>query len=183
MAVAARGLRVGTAAGARRSNSRGSRCVAPAVVCAPSWVGDLRAGAVEFASGVAGALDAATNGATVFMMRHGMRKAKLNKPADQRKAMLRALTTQLLQHGRIETTKARAKALRKHVDAIITFAKDGSDHSKIQAKRWVYDAELVDAVFEEVPERYGDRNGGYTRIMRTMPRRGDNAEMAVIELV
>ena len=117
------------------------------------------------------------------MMRHGNRDPKLGLPADQRKALLRSLTTALLQHGRIKTTKARAKALRKHVDHIITLAKEGGEHRKVQAKAWVFDAELVAAVFKEVPERYGERAGGYTRILRTMPRRGDNAEMAIIELV
>ena len=123
------------------------------------------------------------NGAKLVMMRHRNKLQKLSLPADQRKALLRSLTTALLTHGRIKTTKARAKAVRKHVEHIITLAKEGGDHKKMQAKAWVYDKDLVDAVFEEVPERYADRAGGYTRIMRTMPRRGDNADMCLIELM
>lgn len=116
-------------------------------------------------------------------MRHGRRIHQLSKPADQRKALLRALTTNLLRHGRIETTKARAKAVRSEADRIITLAKDGSLAARRQAMGYIYDKQLVHALFEQVGERYGNRQGGYTRILRTVPRRGDNAEMAIIELV
>lgn len=116
-------------------------------------------------------------------MRHGKRLKKLGRPADQRRALLRGLTTELLRHGRIKTHENRAKAMRKYVDHIITLAKRGDDHAMRQAKAYVYDSELVEAVFEEVPSRYGDRNGGYTRIFHTTPRRGDNTQMAIIELV
>lgn len=116
-------------------------------------------------------------------MRHGKRFAKLNKPADQRKALLRALTTELIRHGRIKTTLARARAVRKPADHMITLAKDGSLHARRQALGYLYDKSLVHALFEQVPERYGERNGGYTRVLRTMPRRGDCAPMGIIELV
>lgn len=116
-------------------------------------------------------------------MRHGKRIPKLNKPADQRKALLRALTTELIRHGRIKTTHARAKAVRKTADHMITLAKDGSLHARRQALGYVYDKQLVHALFDQVPERYGEQNGGYTRVLRTMPRKGDNAPMGIIELV
>ncbi|KAL8232976.1 hypothetical protein R6Q57_002754 [Mikania cordata] len=123
------------------------------------------------------------NGGRISAMRHGRRVPKLNRPPDQRKALLRALTTQLLKHGRIKTTRARASAVRKYVDKMITLAKDGSLHKRRQALGFIYEKQIVHALFAEVPERYGERNGGYTRIIRTLPRRGDNAPMAYIELV
>ncbi|MEN9208404.1 MAG: 50S ribosomal protein L17 [Gloeomargarita sp. GMQP_bins_120] len=116
-------------------------------------------------------------------MRHGKRIPRLSKPADQRKALLRALTTALLRYGRIRTTKARAKAVRAEVDRMITLAKDGSLAARRRALGYIYDKQLVHALFAEAPARYGNRSGGYTRIIRTVPRRGDNAEMAIIELV
>mmetsp|Transcript_4267 Transcript_4267/g.5479 ORF Transcript_4267/g.5479 Transcript_4267/m.5479 type:complete len:167 (-) Transcript_4267:82-582(-) len=119
----------------------------------------------------------------ISMMRHRKKLAKLGKPADQRKALMRALSTEVIRHGRIKTTLIRAKAVRKHVDHMITLAKDGSLHSRRQALGWMYDKNLVHALFEAAEERYGDRNGGYTRVLRTMPRQGDNAKMAIIELV
>ncbi|KAI3993756.1 hypothetical protein MKX01_002769 [Papaver californicum] len=123
------------------------------------------------------------NGGRVYAMRHGRKVPKLNRPPDQRKALLRGLTTQLLKHGRIKTTRARASAMRKFVDKMITLAKDGSLHKRRQALGYIYEKQIVHALFAEVPERYGERNGGYTRIIRTLPRRGDNAPMAYIELV
>jgi large subunit ribosomal protein L17 len=115
-------------------------------------------------------------------MRHGCRVPQLGKPADQRKALLRALTTEVIRHGRITTTKARARAVRGEVDRMITLAKDGSLSSRRKALGYVYDKNLVHALFEQAKERYGNRNGGYTRIIRTIPRRGDSAEMAIVEL-
>ncbi|KGN58675.1 50S ribosomal protein L17, chloroplastic [Cucumis sativus] len=123
------------------------------------------------------------NGYRVFAMRHGKRVPKLNRPPDQRRALLRGLTTQLLKHGRIKTTRTRASAMRKYVDKMITLAKDGSLHKRRQALGFIYEKQIVHALFAEVQDRYGERNGGYTRIIRTLPRRGDNAPMAYIELV
>mmetsp|Transcript_19873 Transcript_19873/g.40743 ORF Transcript_19873/g.40743 Transcript_19873/m.40743 type:complete len:168 (-) Transcript_19873:257-760(-) len=117
------------------------------------------------------------------MMRHRKKVAKLGKPADQRKALLRALTTEIIRHGRIKTTAVRAKAVRKHVDHMIELGKRGDLHARRQALAWMYDKDLVHSLFEAAPDRYSDRNGGYTRVLRTMPRQGDNAKMAVIELV
>ncbi len=129
------------------------------------------------------AISAASNGSSLSMMRHRKKVAKLGKPADQRKALLRALTTEVIRHGRIKTTLTRAKAVRKHVDHMIQLGKRGDLHARRQAMGWIYDKDLVHSLFEAAPERYSEREGGYTRVLRTMPRQGDNAKMAVIELV
>jgi large subunit ribosomal protein L17 len=115
-------------------------------------------------------------------MRHRCKTAQLSKPADQRKALLRALTTELIRNGRITTTKPRAQAVRSEVEHMITLAKEGTLAARRKAMGYIYDKQLVHALFEQVPERYADRQGGYTRILRTVPRRGDNAVMAIIEL-
>lgn len=115
-------------------------------------------------------------------MRHRRRVHQLGKPADQRKALLRALTTELIRHGRITTTKARARAVREEADRMITLAKDGSLSARRQALGYIYDKQLVHALFAQATERYGSRSGGYTRILKTVRRRGDNSEMAIIEL-
>ncbi|MGK7899606.1 MAG: 50S ribosomal protein L17 [Xenococcus sp. (in: cyanobacteria)] len=116
-------------------------------------------------------------------MRHRCKVPELGLPADQRKALLRSLATQIIRHGQITTTKTRAKAVRKEVERMITLAKDGSLAARRRALAYLYDKKLVSDLFNEVKERYGDREGGYTRIVRTKRRRGDNAEMAIIELV
>ena len=99
------------------------------------------------------------------------------------KALLRGLTTQLIREGRVTTTKARAKALRNEAERMISLAKDGSLASRRRAIGYIYDKKLVHSLFEKAKERYGDRKGGYTRIVRTVSRKGDNAQMAIIELV
>lgn len=116
-------------------------------------------------------------------MRHGCRVPQLGLPADQRRALLRSLATELIRHGQIKTTKTRAKAVQQEVEKMITLAKDGSLAARRQAMGYIYDKQLVHALFEQAKERYGNRQGGYTRIVRTLSRRGDNAEMAIIELV
>jgi len=116
-------------------------------------------------------------------MRHRCRVPQLGRPADQRKAMLRALATQVIMNGQVVTTKARAKAVRNEVERVIGLAKDGSLAARRQALSYLYDKPLVHRLFEQAAERYGDRSGGYTRILRTVRRRGDNAEMAIIELI
>lgn len=116
-------------------------------------------------------------------MRHSRRVPKLGKPADQRRALLRSLATELIRHGQITTTKARARAVCSEVDRVIGLAKDGSLAARRRALGYLYDKNLVHALFEGANERYGSRNGGYTRIARTVRRRGDNAEMAIVELV
>lgn len=117
------------------------------------------------------------------MISHRKGFKKLGKPADQRKALLRALTTEVIRHGRIKTTLVRARAVRKHVDHMIQLGKRGDLHARRQAMAWIYDKDLVHSLFEAAPDRYADRQGGYTRVLRTVPRQGDNAKMAIIELV
>ena len=116
-------------------------------------------------------------------MRHRCKVPQLGLPADQRKALLRSLATQLIRHGQITTTLPKAKAVRAEVDHIITLAKDGSLSARRQAMGYIYDKQLVHALFEGAQARYGSRNGGYTRVVRTLRRRGDNAPMAIIELM
>jgi large subunit ribosomal protein L17 len=115
-------------------------------------------------------------------MRHRCRVPQLGKPADQRKALLRSLTTELIRHGRITTTLIRAKAVRSEAERMITLAKEGSLAARRQALGYIYDKNLVHSLFEQAPERYAERQGGYTRILRTVSRRGDNSDMAIIEL-
>ncbi|KAL3701490.1 hypothetical protein R1sor_019512 [Riccia sorocarpa] len=166
--------------------SRRRSCVAAASARAlPSFQG-LRASnalGIRTESSLPLSLSNVSNGSRWFAMRHRRKVSRLGRPADQRRALLRGLTTELLRHGRIKTTKARARAMRKYVDHMVTLAKGGSLHERRQALGFLYDKSLVHSIFAEVPDRYGERNGGYTRIIRTMPRRGDNAPMAFIELV
>lgn len=118
------------------------------------------------------------------MISHGKGFNKLGLPADQRKALLRGLVTHLIRHGKIQTTLARAKALRKPADHMITLAKKGTLHHRRQALAYIYDKTLVASLFKYAPERYGERNGGYTRVIKDpVRRRGDHAQMAFIELV
>lgn len=114
---------------------------------------------------------------------HGYKDKKLNRPADQRKALLRTLTTELIRHGRIKSTLVKCKAVRKTADHMVTLAKDGSLHARRQALGYIYDKQLVHALFEAAQDRYADREGGYTRVLKDGYRRGDNAEMGVIELL
>lgn len=118
------------------------------------------------------------------MISHGHGFNKLSRPADQRKALLRALTTEVIRHGRIKTTLAKAKEARRKVDKMITLAKKGTLHHRRQALAYIYDKSLVGSLFEQAPIRYGTRKGGYTRIIHEpFRRRGDFAKMAVLELV
>ncbi len=108
---------------------------------------------------------------------------KLGRPTDQRVAMLRNLVTSLINNGKIETTDTRAKELRKIADKMITLGKRGDLHARRQALAYIYDKQVVHKLFEEIAPKYEDRNGGYTRILKLGPRRGDGAEMVIIELV
>lgn len=108
---------------------------------------------------------------------------KLGRPTAHRTAMLRAMVTYLLQNGRIETTVARAKEVSALTDKLITIAKDNSLHSKRMAFSFITKESVVKKLFDEISPKYADRNGGYTRVIKTGPRRGDAAEMAIIELV
>lgn len=108
---------------------------------------------------------------------------KLGVKSDHRVAMLRNMTADLITHGRIVTTVTRAKELRRVAERTITLGKRGDLHARRQAAAYLYDKSTVSKLFEEVAPKYKDRNGGYTRILRIGPRRGDGAEMAIIELV
>jgi len=142
-------------------------------------------------------------------MRHLAKKHRLGRAQDQRKALLRALATELFTHGEIKTTMTRAKALRPYAEGIITLAKKDDVHSRRQACRYIYDKDLgqfIDVktgtlhekksddkniteqtvlrkLFCVIGKKYADRSGGYTRIYRLPPRRGDATEMALIQLV
>lgn len=121
---------------------------------------------------------------SIQMISHRMGFNRLSRPHDQRRALLRSLTTEVIRHGRIRTTEVKAKALRKYVDHMITLAKKGTLHHRRQALAFIYDKDLVASLFEQAPERYADRQGGYCRVIKEdLPRRGDSAKMAVIELV
>lgn len=108
---------------------------------------------------------------------------KLGRTTDHRTAMLRAMVTYLLEKGRIETTVTRAKEVRSLAEKYITLAKDNSLHSRRRALAFITKEAVVKKLFDEIAPKYADRNGGYCRIVRTGPRRGDAAEMAIIELV
>jgi len=146
-------------------------------------------------------------------MRHQCKRHRLNRPQDQRKALLRSLATALFQHEEIKTTIAKAKALKEYAEHIITFAKKGDLHSRRQALKYIYDLETGKALclkcssthdslagececggklisetvlrklFTNIAAKYIDRKGGYTRIYRLPPRRGDATEMGLIQLV
>ncbi len=108
---------------------------------------------------------------------------KLNLPTDQRMALLRGLVTSLLENGKIETTVTRAKETRRLAEKMITLGKTNTLHSRRQALAFITKEDVVTKLFEEIAPKYAERNGGYTRIMQTGPRRGDAAPMAIIELV
>ena len=108
---------------------------------------------------------------------------KLGRTSDHRQAMLRAMVTFLLENGEIETTVTRAKEVRAMAEKTITLGKNNNLHSKRQVFAYVTKEEVVKKLFDEIAPKYADVNGGYCRIIKIGPRRGDAAEMAVIELV
>ncbi len=108
---------------------------------------------------------------------------KLGRPTDSRKAMLRAMVTYLLEKGKIETTATRAKEVRAMAEKMITIAKDNNLHAKRQVYSFVTKEDVANKLFSEIAPKYLERDGGYTRIVSIGPRRGDGAEMAVIELI
>jgi len=116
-------------------------------------------------------------------MRHGKKVNHLGRTSSHRKAMLSNMATSLIMHKRITTTVAKAKALRKYVEPLITKAKDDSTHSRRMVFSYLQDKNAVTELFREVSQKVGDRPGGYTRILRTGFRVGDAAEMCFIELV
>jgi large subunit ribosomal protein L17 len=108
---------------------------------------------------------------------------KLGRPTDQRRAMLRNLVTSFLKHGKIETTETRAKETRNLAEKMITLAKRGDLHARRQVLSFVTEEEVVKNLFDNVAPKYAERNGGYTRIYKIGPRRGDGAEVVILELV
>ena len=108
---------------------------------------------------------------------------KLGRPTDIRMSMLKGLVTYLLENGRLETTVYRAKEVRSLTDKMITLGKKNTLAAKRQALAFITKEEVVVKLFNEIAPSYADRNGGYTRVLKIGPRRGDGAEMAIIELV
>lgn len=116
-------------------------------------------------------------------MRHGKKFNHLGRKTAHRKAMLSNMACSLIEHKRINTTIAKAKALRVYVEPILTKSKDDSTHSRRTVFSYLQNKEIVTELFREVAPKIADRPGGYTRIIRTGYRLGDNAEMCMIELV
>ena len=108
---------------------------------------------------------------------------KLGRATDSRQAMMRAMVTYLLENGKIETTVTRAKDVRSMAEKMITLGKNGDLHSKRQVYSYITKEGVAKKLFDEISPRYADRNGGYTRIVRIGTRRGDAAEMAILELI
>lgn len=108
---------------------------------------------------------------------------KLGMVSSHRNLVLRNMTTDLLKHGKITTTETRAKEVKRMADKMITLGKRGDLHARRQALAHMMDETVVKNLFDEIAPKYAERNGGYSRIIKTMPRRGDAAPMAIIELV
>ena len=112
-----------------------------------------------------------------------LKNRKLGRTSDQRKAMLRAMVTYLLENGQIKTTLTRAKEVAPVAEKMITLAKDNNLASYRAALSFITKEDVANKLFKEIGPKYADRNGGYTRIVKIGPRRGDAAEMAIIQLV
>ena len=108
---------------------------------------------------------------------------KLGRPTDQRRAMLRAMVTYLLENGQIKTTVTRAKEVTPLTEKMITLAKHSDLANYRQALSFLTKEDVAKKLFDEIGPKYADRNGGYTRVVRIGPRRGDAAEMAIVQLV
>jgi large subunit ribosomal protein L17 len=116
-------------------------------------------------------------------VRHQLAGRKLNRPTDQRKALLRGLVKDLIAHESIRTTEAKAKETRRSAEKIITLGKDGTLHARRQALAYLNDKATTAKVFDVIAPRYASRPGGYTRIIRLGRRSGDGAPMALLELL
>ena len=116
-------------------------------------------------------------------MRHRISARKLGRTSSHRDAMFRNMVTSLFEHERIVTTKEKAKELRPIAEKMITLAKRGDLHARRQALSYIRSKDVVEKLFTEIQEQFADRKGGYTRILQTGVRKGDNASMAIIELV
>jgi large subunit ribosomal protein L17 len=117
-------------------------------------------------------------------MRHRKQKGKLSRDASHRKALMMNLSREVIEHERIQTSEAKAKAVKPELERLITLARRGDAHSRRQAMaRLGQDKFVVYKLFEELAPRYADREGGYTRILKLGPRRSDSTEMVFLELV
>jgi large subunit ribosomal protein L17 len=117
-------------------------------------------------------------------MRHRRTRHQLSRDSAHRKALLRTMSKQLIEHERIKTSQAKARAVKPQVEKLITLAKRGDLHARRQAlSKLGQDKFIVHKLFEEVAPRYADRPGGYTRIVKLGPRRSDSTEMVYLELV
>ncbi len=116
-------------------------------------------------------------------MRHKISARKLGRTSSHREAMFRNMVTSLFEHERIVTTKEKAKELRSIAEKMITLGKRGDLHARRQALSYIRSKDIVDKLFADIQEQFAERRGGYTRILQTGVRKGDNASMAIIELV
>lgn len=116
-------------------------------------------------------------------MRHGKRGRKLNRTASHKKAMLNNMATSLFANGKVRTTLPKAKELRGVAERLISFAKRGDLHARRQVLRRIQNKVVLTKLFEEIGPSFADRVGGYTRILKLGPRRGDSSELCLIELV
>ncbi len=116
-------------------------------------------------------------------MRHLKSGRKLNRTASHRKAMLGNLAVSILEHERVTTTTAKAKEVRGVVERLITYGKNNTLHSIRIAAKTIRDKDILKKLFDDIGPAYQDRNGGYTRVIKVGERKGDNAELSIIELV
>ena len=116
-------------------------------------------------------------------MRHRKKGRHLGRTASHRRATLRNMATSLFRHERIETTEAKAKELRPFAERLITLARRGDLHARRLARRSIADREVLGKLFEDLGPRFAERPGGYTRVLKLGARKGDGADMALIELV
>lgn len=116
-------------------------------------------------------------------MRHRKSTKKLGRTTSHRKALTSNVATALFQHKQIRTTTPKAKAIKRTVERLITYAKRGTLADRRQVLRTIHDKKVVQTLFEEIAPTYQDRNGGYTRVIRLGRRKGDGAEIALLELV
>ena len=110
-------------------------------------------------------------------------KRKLGRRTDHRQALIRNQVTSLFDNGRIQTTVTRAKETQKVAEKMITLGKKNTLHTRRQAASYIYKPSTVQKLFDEIAPEYAERNGGYTRVLKLGPRRGDGSEMAILELV
>jgi len=116
-------------------------------------------------------------------MRHRVGPRMLGRPTGHRLSLIRNLVTDLIRHEKVRTTDARARELRREAEIVITLARRGGLHARRQAASKLFDPAIVSKLFDELGPRFADRPGGYTRLVKLLPRRGDSAPMAQVELI